>query len=760
MILVKDRAESLEQKWSEFVQSFQGHTNAKQCLDSFIPSAPPSAVVDKRRIKTTLVSRIGLPTSISSKKTIFSLFIILLVSRNQRESPWNSDGLKDTDTVMSRPITNCSTPKKIVKVTPNESTVASDHEYNFRRMLQDYDDEETQRIASMAVAYAQCLTGQVTLEFPINFVQTLMCLLKLLRIGHQVLKINCAWESLKGEFLCAKFWSENLMTPLALFKYAISCFGPPGGLAELIISSAFPDAAKSLEKNALLQIGQVKIMASKAPNTTRSLSLSSANTLSLHSVLPIAYTNQRDSRNFMGDPIQYANQQRIRDLFLNLIRHYSTLDMSSALKSVGFRRGFSSRVMELMSKLSRDNCSWLADLFMQEYEQTADLRVDRLLEERMKASSSSELNSGALDQILFLFLKEGDSYRLIRAVERKSRALTEQLMQQSNAKRHQLWADNMRRLRSLVKLLAFCRYQLHSDEPEENEEVEGTDVQPNEDLLVLKWIQEAIAEKTLLTLLPILIDLFKLMGMSLVRKNCSSSMRLLIRYQLIKFSNRIHNRLQRNQLFIKLALEDLFREVVDNNWLSGLILEEQGALSEMAINPNTTHNRNAIFVDEDDTIPIVAVYRSVSSQIRQLYYAFNSVITVEDCDGSTGLHNSVPLSPIPGSKRVVRPIIQVPAADLQKSRIQKQLRHWFWWRYAAQKELIDGLTQYLIDHLLLVKPSTDANTIKENFSQIFGVIVKPLLPKPLFEHQEMVDLIIGLSHEHAFKLIDQRHEGT
>jgi len=674
-----------------------------------------------------------------------------LAVKHQDERQWKNDAVEESDVIMNRLIPNCLAPKKVVKAVQVGSSCALGFESELKIILEGLEAEELHKIESMAYAYAQCLTGQIVLEFPINFVQSLVCLLSILRIGHQIIRANCDWEDVRDQFLLAELSRDYLSTPVAVFKFVAACFGSVGGLAELVINRCFPDAGKTLEKNALLQISQVKFFVSKLPTTA--FSLSSTSSVSLHSMLPVAYTNQRDSKNLMVDPVQYSNQQRVRDLFLNLIRHYSTLDLSLAVKSVGFRRGFSGRVMELMSKLSRDNCCWLADLFMQEYEQTADLRVDRLLEERRK--SLSLLGDSTLDQLLFMFLRESDSHRLIRAVELKCKILTENLVQQSNSKRQQLWAENMRRLRSLVKLLVFCRYQLNYEEPVMEQEAEEADSQLNEDLLVLKWVQEAIAEKTVLTLLPVLFDLFKSMGPAVVKRCCSASVRLLVRYQLVKFVNRTQKIQQRNQLFIKLALEDLFKEVLDGNWISVLVLEEQVALADVASTTFATHN--AAYIDEDDSIPIVAVYRLISGQLRQLYHAFNSVAPVEESDALNLANNSVPPSPTFTNKRVVRPIVQVPAADLQKSRMQRQLRHWFWWRYAAQKELIDCLTQYIIDHLLLIRRPTDVDAVKQQFRELFDGVVRPLLPKPLFEHQEMVNLILGLSYEHAFKLIDQRH---
>ena len=185
---------------------------------------------------------------------------------------------------------------------------------------------------------------------------------------------------------------------------------------------------------------------------------SSGTGLSLQSLLPVAYSSQRDSKNFFRDPTSHANQQKLRDLFINLIRHFSTNQLDTSHPN--FHRSFGSRVSELMAKVNSENFTWLAQLYIQEYEQAADVRLDRF-EDRMVSrksitttgNASSACTTFSLDQIFFIFLQYADSYRLTRIVEKKViTMISASLEQANNLHKRSLWSECIRRLRSIIKV--------------------------------------------------------------------------------------------------------------------------------------------------------------------------------------------------------------------------------------------------------------------------------------------------------------------
>ena len=208
---------------------------------------------------------------------------------------------------------------------------------------------------------------------------------------------------------------------------------------------------------------------------------------------------------------------------------------------------------------------------------------------------------------------------------------------------------------------------------------------------------------------------------------CSNSVKLLLRYYQVKFevkkrkSNRFNSCL-RSKIFLRLCLEDIFRETLNSEFYSECVIamnvideditetceeEDEKRISK------TRGNENGVFarsVDEDDSLPpsVSNVYRSISTQIRCIYLQLNS-ICMNFSPNSILFNSDTPnhklpeysgangIDPIP---RKVRPVTQVPATDLKEQKIQKQLRQWFWWRYGSQKDLIDALNSYILEQLL------------------------------------------------------------
>lgn len=180
----------------------------------------------------------------------------------------------------------------------------------------------------------------------------------------------------------------------------------------------------------------------------------------------------------------------------------------------------------------------------------------------------------------------------------------------------------------------------------------------------------------------------------------------------------------RAKLFLRLALEDIFRETLHPDFYSECAISmnasnegnsEEGEQEDEKRISKSQNKDNGIFarsIDEDDSLPLAvsSVYRSISSQVRAIYVQLNSICmnfvfnnTLNSVDPLVSYKNTDAISnslTADSAPRKVRPITQVPAADLKQQKIQKQLRQWFWWRYGSQKDLVDALNSYILEQLL------------------------------------------------------------
>lgn len=203
---------------------------------------------------------------------------------------------------------------------------------------------------------------------------------------------------------------------------------------------------------------------------------------------------------------------------------------------------------------------------------------------------------------------------------------------------------------------------------------------------------------------------------------CSNTVKLLLRYYQVKFESKRKGRNSsgiRAKLFLRLGLEDLFRETLSSEFYSECVLS-------MSLLPEDHHNHDdsdekriskstvkedgvfARSIDEDDTLPpaVTVIYKSLSVQIRSIYVQLNSIcmsIGINSTDSLSLNKNSTTTTTEQQEStppRKVRPITQVPASDLKQQKLQKQLRQWFWWRYGSQKDLVDALNSYILEQLL------------------------------------------------------------
>jgi hypothetical protein len=203
----------------------------------------------------------------------------------------------------------------------------------------------------------------------------------------------------------------------------------------------------------------------------------------------------------------------------------------------------------------------------------------------------------------------------------------------------------------------------------------------------------------------------------------------------------------RAKLFLRLALEDIFRETLSPKFYSECaismnVLNEEisdGGEEEDENRISKSQNKDyAVFarsIDEDDSLPLAvsSVYKSISSQVRAIYiqlnsicmnFAFNNALNSAESQGSHRNNDGFSSqSATDSTPRKVRPITQVPAADLKEQKIQKQLRQWFWWRYGSQKDLVDALNSYILEQLLFPQFPLNENRIQVRSNLKFSYLV-------------------------------------
>lgn len=374
---------------------------------------------------------------------------------------------------------------------------------------------------NLAGAYYQIVFDEVSVEFA-SFSECFGIILKILSVGNELFCLNAFSKIVTDNFLLQPILkTSNLRETTNIFEnpielFLFSAYWTQGARDKIV--QLLPDSLKCFEKNLLLDVVDPSLTQffknnfKKEESSLNSLS-GSGTGLSLQSLLPVAYSNQRDSKNFFRDPTTHSNQQKIRDLFINLIRQFSTNQLDTSHPN--FHRNFGSRVSELMMRVNSDNFAWLAQLYLQEYEQAADVRLDRF-EERMASRRSvtgtSSSTTFSLDQIFFIFLQYADSFRLTRAVEKKTIAMISiSLEQANNPHKRSLWPESIRKLRSAIKLLAFCRYKMSEILCEDGDKNDFVSVE-EEDVIIYSWTQDAILNRQLLTLLPLIYEYFTFIG--------------------------------------------------------------------------------------------------------------------------------------------------------------------------------------------------------------------------------------------------------
>ena len=253
-----------------------------------------------------------------------------------------------------------------------------------------------------------------------------------------------------------------------------------------------------------------------------------------------------------------------------------------------------------------------------------------------------------------------------------------------------------------------------------------------EDVIIYSWTQDAILNRQLLTFLPLIYEYFIFIGNDAIKSRCSNTVKLLLRYYQVKFEikRKKNKEPSRAKLLLRLCLEDIFRDTLQPDFYAECAVS-MGVLDERETNTeeedddekriSKSRKEDSVIlarsIDEDEALPpsVSSVYRSISSQIRGIYLQLNSICMYAGLNNGVAesLRNNLDSTAMPDSTlRKVRPITQVPAADLKQQKIQKQLRQWFWWRYGSQKDLIDALNSYILEQLLFPQFPMSADRLK------------------------------------------------
>lgn len=259
-----------------------------------------------------------------------------------------------------------------------------------------------------------------------------------------------------------------------------------------------------------------------------------------------------------------------------------------------------------------------------------------------------------------------------------------------------------------------------------------------EDVIIYSWTQDAILNRQLLTFLPLIYEYFTFIGSDAIKSRCSNTVKLLLRYYQVKFEMKRKRTKgpSRAKLLMRLCLEDIFRDTLQPDFYAecavsmGVLDDGDGNTEEedeKRISKSNKEDKGVLArsIDEDSTLPpsVSTVYRSISSQIRSIYLQLNSIcMSVALNTGTAEPHRSDSASMTDSVPRKVRPITQVPAADLKQQKIQKQLRQWFWWRYGSQKDLIDALNSYILEQLLFPQFPMSADRLKVRITRIIQIL--------------------------------------
>lgn len=438
----------------------------------------------------------------------------------------------------------------------------------------------------------------------------------------------------------------------------------------------------------------------------------------------IAYADKRDSRNFSEQPFLHANQQKVRDLFLEYIRSAGAdFVPQQQAKDLVYK------VREIMGKLLAENYAWFADLLIFQFDQIrkrmpAALSTSRLerLEERLTKSSEAakpDVYSSGIVQ----FIRMADSHRLHCRLVASLRHRILELERPLIDGRRAGFGDAVKRLCHLARLLAA----LDSFEDECDEGLVGR-------------LEDALAASFAVVRLPWVLA---------YAHTCSSArVKLDLRHHLLRYMGHLEAQadLGRRDFTLALLIHDHvgawgapdaepWAPARPDTGLAGLSLTEPCDLDPS--------------VDQEQLVTETAVYTTLLGIVRSY---------------RRGEPTPSPAKPAPpaaeGSPpelkftRKIRPVTvgspqQAPDARPDGEALQKQLRHWYWWQWPDMKELVDSLVKYAVAEVSRSPRPLTSDERLAALRDVIGQSLPPLLPLLLKGERRAVDLAVALTLERA-----------
>lgn len=464
----------------------------------------------------------------------------------------------------------------------------------------------------------------------------------------------------------------------------------------------------------------------------------------------IAYADKRDSRNFSEQPVLHANQQKVRDLFLEYVRSLGN-DVMPASQSAS--RDMAAKVREIMKNLAWENYGWFVDLLVHQYDQMRrrldaipanQARLERL-EERLTKSNDAkpDLQSSAVVQ----FMKLADSHklhrRLVSAIEKRISGLERSIIEGRRAG----FSEDVRRLMHLARLWAI----LNSFEDEHD----------GNRLLML--IDEAMSNGYALLRIPWIIAY----GQSCHSSSVSEV--LWTRLNSIAVYMESQTEVTRRDLVLQLLIRSSCPVKEDAAVWSPSIPESPSQVDLSALQLMEQVDTDPLIDPEHLLLPDCQLYTGLVSTLK----AFRKGDTLPSPIRITVESNTVPVTeqkytrkirPIPvlqEAKEQPRPPTPQQAASAetdeeQKERLQKQLRHWYWWQWPDMKELVDNLVRYVVAETALLPNLSNDDERLEHMKKVIGISLPPLLPAILKSHDQSVNLAVALSIEKAYNLLHSK----
>jgi len=409
--------QAYEGRWKAFV-----HCEWPQILATASDCDGPSAarkgstedVKGKRRVKPTLVTHIGLPSTSRAFSSCSS------AHQGNNTSPFLTRSIRLDNSAESLHLSeNYQQRPTVISI----STV---------RII----GENERRIGGLALFLVKSKSGHQ------GFLDVCTMFLGLLKTLHQIYAEDKT--ATPGSYFLAQ-QSEAMPTPIEDIENLFTDLHLPIYLAIELLKSSFSRIYKLthsfiayLECNNCARKLCLKIFqkaAEKSRNSVngrsslpRTISLSTdSNRLNSEAVEKdvfdaIAYADKRDSRNFAEQPVLHANQQKVRDLFLDYIRSSSSKSDFNAKESLSYQsRDLQGKVREVMKGLAGENYGWFGELLVCQWEQMRRRMTDgpgarmERLEERLTSSKSSQ-DPSKFDTLqtsgIVQFLRMADSHRL------------------------------------------------------------------------------------------------------------------------------------------------------------------------------------------------------------------------------------------------------------------------------------------------------------------------------------------------------------